>query len=81
MFLSLLVLVLIMCCACHGSRPLGIKTVTHRENLKFTQAEDMQDSERSRIEIVLRSFTIDMEAHFLREWRVARETLAIKNDT
>ena len=80
MFLFLLVLVLIMRCSCRGDKPPGIEIVMHRKNPKFTHAEDTQDSECNQIEIVLRSFTIDMETHFLREWRVARETLAIKND-
>lgn len=47
-------------CSCHGGRPLGIEISTHRENLKLTQVEDTQDSKCSQIEIVLRSFTIDM---------------------
>ena len=78
MFLFLLVVILTVCRACHGGRPLGIDIVTHRENLRFVRGEQTQESECSQMEIVLRSFSIDMEAHFLREWRVARETLAIR---
>ena len=52
--------------------------MTHRENLKFIQAEDSQDCECSQVELVLRSFSIDTEAHFLQQWRVARDTIAVK---
>jgi hypothetical protein len=52
--------------ACH--RSLEIEIVMHCENLESIKVEQSQDDEYSQIEIVLRTFRIAVEAHFLKQW-------------
>ena len=61
-----------------GRGPLGIEIVTHRENLKFISGQQSLDDESSQIEIVLRSFSIGIEAHFMKQWLVKRTTLVTR---
>ena len=58
------------------ARPLGIEIVTHRENLKFVAGEKDLDDDASRMEIVLRSFSVGMESHFMKQWLKKRVRLA-----
>ena len=58
-----------------GHGPLGIEMVMHRENLKFIHGEQTMEDEQSRMKIVLRSFSIGIEAHFMKQWLQKRPTL------
>ena len=58
-----------------GRGPLGLDIVQHRENLKFISNQESMDDESASIEIVLRSFAVGDEAHFVKEWLKRRETL------
>ena len=44
----------------HGKGPLSVDKVLHYENLKFVGRRHSQDDESSQVDIVLRSFSIDI---------------------
>ena len=62
----------------HGRAPLGIEMVMHRENLKFIGSEQTMENEQSKIEIVLRSFSVGDEAYFMKQWLSKRVNLVTR---
>ena len=66
-------------CDClHGKGTLGIDIVLHRENLKFVGGQQSQEDESSQVEIVLRSFSIGIESHFMAQWQKKSVTMKVK---
>ena len=59
-----------------GRGPFRIEVVMHRENPKFIDGEQMMEDEQSRMEILLRMFSIGIDAHFMKQWLQKQPTLA-----